>query len=244
MQTQVQLLLRYAREDLQLNVKRLTIVYGAQEPFVRIAHQYRAEGLQGRKVRIASLSELRANRARIAQQSARNQVQGFVTLLHGSELVQLLRWLSVTKATVHVLIPGLLGSEALSHSSFGRNLNVHLCYPTSAKDHQPQGIREFLAVAERHNLPKEHVAVQIRGFLAARIFFEGLARTGSELYREKLVDALETFYQFETGLSPAISYSPNRRLGTSGCYVAELNSLERRTKLQAWIELDTGQKDK
>jgi hypothetical protein len=43
------------------------------------------------------------------------------------------------------------------------------------------------------------------------------------LSRERLISALEGFYQFETGLTPAITYGPNRRIGTLGAYVVSVD---------------------
>ena len=36
------------------------------------------------------------------------------------------------------------------------------------------------------------------------------------LSREKMVTALEDLYEFDTGLTPPITYDPNRRIGARG----------------------------
>ena len=53
----------------------------------------------------------------------------------------------------------------------------------------------------------------IAAFAAAKLLEEGLRRAGRDLDRRKLVDALEELYGYETGLTPPLSYGPNRRIG-------------------------------
>jgi len=55
------------------------------------------------------------------------------------------------------------------------------------------------------------------------IFIEALTRAGRELSREKLVTALEGLYNFETGVTPPVSYGPNRRVGALGAHVTMID---------------------
>ena len=45
------------------------------------------------------------------------------------------------------------------------------------------------------------------------------ASAGRDLSRARLVDALEGLYEFETGLTPPVTYGPNRRLAVQGAHV-------------------------
>ncbi len=75
---------------------------------------------------------------------------------------------------------------------------------------------------------------------SAKILVEGLKRAGRDLSREKLVTAIEGFYDFDTGLTPAVSYGPNRRIGAMGAYVVSAVALRDPavTPPAEWIELD------
>ena len=63
---------------------------------------------------------------------------------------------------------------------------------------------------------------------------EALRRAGRNLTREKLVDILEEFDGYETGLIPRISYGPNRHIGALGGYVV---SFGRDQVKSEWVEL-------
>ena len=49
--------------------------------------------------------------------------------------------------------------------------------------------------------------VSLEGYLAARIFTEGLKKAGPNLTRESLVDALEKVQNYDLGIGPKVSYS-------------------------------------
>ena len=52
---------------------------------------------------------------------------------------------------------------------------------------------------------------------------ESLKRAGKDLSREKLIQTLEALYEYRTGLTPAITYGPNRRIGAMGAYVGHFD---------------------
>ncbi len=50
--------------------------------------------------------------------------------------------------------------------------------------------------------------VSLEGYLAARIFVEGLRRIEGDVTREKVVDALESLYDLDIGIDVPVSFSP------------------------------------
>lgn len=90
---------------------------------------------------------------------------------------------------------------------------------TLPRDYRREAVREFLSLVEEADLPRQGRPQQISTLAAAKVLVEGLRRTGRELTREKLVSTLEGFYDFGTGLTPPISYNPNRRIGAMGAHV-------------------------
>jgi hypothetical protein len=71
---------------------------------------------------------------------------------------------------------------------------------------------------------------------------EGLKRTGGELSREKFIGSLEKLYEFQTGLTPRLTYGPNRRIGALGSHIVTVD-LEKKdfTPVGGWIEIsDSG----
>ena len=65
---------------------------------------------------------------------------------------------------------------------------------------------------------------QLLAFAAAKVFVEALKRAGQDLTREKLITALEGFYDFETGVTPHLTFGPNRRIGATGAYIVGLDA--------------------
>ncbi len=123
------------------------------------------------------------------------------------------------------------GKDALSF--------IFLSFPTSPADQSPEGVREFSALAEKYKLPKQHLATQISAFSSAKILAEAIRRVGKDLSREKLIQALEGLYQYQTGLTPAITYGPNRRIGAIGAYIIKVDLKEKQfLPAGGWISVN------
>ena len=67
------------------------------------------------------------------------------------------------------------------------------------------------------------MAAQISAYSAAKILVEALKRAGKDVSREKLIQSLEGLYEYQTGLTPAITYGPNRRVGAMGAYIVAID---------------------
>ena len=112
---------------------------------------------------------------------------------------------------------------------------IHIAYPTLASDLKPEGISEYRALAARYSLPPEHVQAQIeRVSRAAR-----LRRAGRDLSRERFVAGLEQLYNFDTGVTPLLTYGPNRRIGARGAHimVVDLEARSLAAPGESWHEL-------
>ena len=96
---------------------------------------------------------------------------------------------------------------------------VQLAYPTLASDITPRGKEEYARLAQKYDLPQTHVQAQMAALAAGKLFVEGLRAAGRDLSRVRLVEGLEKLYKFETGVTPPLSYGPNRRIGARGAHV-------------------------
>jgi ABC-type branched-subunit amino acid transport system substrate-binding protein len=85
------------------------------------------------------------------------------------------------------------------------------------------GIQDFNRLREKYRLSPRHTVAQLTAYSAAKVLVQGLKLAGKDLSREKLVTSLETLYQFDTGLTPHISYGPNRRVGALGAHVVAVD---------------------
>jgi len=116
---------------------------------------------------------------------------------------------------------------------------IFLSFPTSPVDQSPEGVREFKALAEKYKLPKQHLAAQISTFSSGKILAEAIRRVGKDLSREKLIQALEGFYEYQTGLTPAITYGPNRRIGAMGAYIIKVDLKEKQfVPAGGWVSVN------
>lgn len=141
--------------------------------------------------------------------------------------------------TPHVFLPGSLVGKEIFDLSLSFQDKIYLAYPTLPSDQTPAGVIEYRALLEKHRLSTRHLAAQISAYCAAKILLEGLKLAGKELSREKLVVALEGLYELDTGLSPRITYGPNRRIGALGAHIVAID-LQKREFIPAgeWIGLD------
>lgn len=138
-----------------------------------------------------------------------------------------------------VYLPGAnagAGVFGAPHSFSGK---IFLSFPTSPADQTPEGVAEFRALAAKYALPEHHLAAQLSAFAAAKVLVEGLKRAGRDVSREKLVETLEGLEGYGTGLTPALTYGPNRRIGADGAYVITVD-LEKKQFVPAgpWVATD------
>jgi ABC-type branched-subunit amino acid transport system substrate-binding protein len=138
--------------------------------------------------------------------------------------------------TPHVFLLGALTSRSLVNTvpvSFKDH--VFLAFPTVPNDVTPAGLAELRALQEKYKFPPGHIASQLSAFAAAKIFTEALKRAGRDLSREKLVMALEGLYEYDTGVTPSITFGPNRRVGAMGAYVLSIDPAKKEFVSSGWV---------
>ncbi len=156
----------------------------------------------------------------------------------GEEAVALMREADKLNWSPAVYLTGAGGSGIMEAPlSFSRK--IYLAFPTAPADQTADGVREFRALAAKYGLPRTHLATQLSAQGAAKILVEGLKRAGRDVSREKLIETLEGLDQFVTGLTPAVTYGPNRRIGAMGAYVVTVD-LEKKEFVPAsdWVNVN------
>lgn len=115
---------------------------------------------------------------------------------------------------------------------------IFIAYPSLASDIDAKGRAAYRELAGRHALPPDHIQAQIAAFAAAKLLEEGLRRAGAGIDRTRLVESLEALYEFRTGLTPPLTYGPNRRIGARGAHVLAVDLANRAYRpLGGWREL-------
>jgi ABC-type branched-subunit amino acid transport system substrate-binding protein len=103
------------------------------------------------------------------------------------------------------------------------NHRIFIAYPTLTSDVSEEGKSAYRALAERHALPRDHLQAQMTAYAAAKLLVEGVRRAGRDLDRVGLVEGLEALYEYDTGVTPRLTYGPNRRIGARGAHVVSVN---------------------
>ena len=138
----------------------------------------------------------------------------------------------------YVLLPGSLAGRFVFDLPAVLQGRILLSYPSLPGDRTRAGLTAFEDLRKRHGLVKRHNVAQISAYTASVVLVEGLKRAGKQLNRAKLVTALEGLYRFESGLTPAISYSANRRIGVLGAHIVAVDLKQKQFKpVGQWIEL-------
>ncbi len=121
--------------------------------------------------------------------------------------------------TFPLYLPGSLAARATLNAIPTFRQKIYLAYPTTPIDQTPAAWSEFQALLARHQIAPRHTAAQLSAYIAAKLFAEGLKRASRDLTREKLLTALEGLYEFDTGLTPRLTFGPNRRIGAFGVHI-------------------------
>jgi ABC-type branched-subunit amino acid transport system substrate-binding protein len=100
---------------------------------------------------------------------------------------------------------------------------VFISFPTIPSDVTTAGSAEFTALRQKYKLPEAHVASQLTALAAAKLFVATATSAGRDLTREKLIKALEAISNFDTGLTPKITFGPKRRIGARGAYILSID---------------------
>lgn len=116
-------------------------------------------------------------------------------------------------------------------SGFSRR--VFLAYPFVPSDWTPSGRTALTLLREHQGLGGQHAVLQVGAFSSMLLLSEGMKQAGRDASREKLISALEGLHDFDTGLTPLISFGPGRRLGLSGAHIVTVDLPDQRFYLVA-----------
>lgn len=139
------------------------------------------------------------------------------------ELETLLAALAEADSVPLVAVPASRVTRSLFDAPAAFDGRILSAYPRSPSDVTDSGRQAYLALRAEHELAGDHASAQLAVLAAAETFAEAAMRAGRHLSRESLVRALETLREFETGLTPALTFSLNRRVGALGGYVVRVD---------------------
>lgn len=141
----------------------------------------------------------------------------------GKEQSSFLTEAEATDWRPYVFFLGVMTGKDLPTLTEAFKDKIYIAFPTVPADITTEGMAEFDALHEKYKLPPRHTASQIAAFATAKVFVAALTRAGKDLSREKLITALEGLYNYDTGLTPRITFGPNRRVGAAGAHIIKID---------------------
>jgi ABC-type branched-subunit amino acid transport system substrate-binding protein len=153
----------------------------------------------------------------IASSLTRQNLRTVFFLGNGRELQALLN----SARDLTVFQPGPLAGQALFDSDAEFADRVFLSFPTLPGDMAPEALEEFHLLLHKQGLSSSQAAPSLLAVASAKVLVEALRQSGRHLTRATVVDALIHLNDFNTGLTPPVSYRPDRRIGALQGYVVE-----------------------
>lgn len=222
---QARVLIDFASQKLKLLDPRIAILYPDSENFLEVTGAIEEQGKKYGWSQVARV-DYPPGQFEAAQIVKRLHQRGADIIFFfgsGGDGIRLMREADMINWTPHLFLAGQLAGKEILDAPSSFKGKIFLAYPTLPSDQTREGAMEYHSFLERHKLTSRHTAVQLFVYSSSKILVEGLKLAGKDLSREKLVAALEGFYNFDTGLTPRITYGPNRRIGALGAYVVTID---------------------
>jgi ABC-type branched-subunit amino acid transport system substrate-binding protein len=166
----------------------------------------------------------------VAKAIAESGTQAVIFLGAESEFDGLVRELANRVPVPRVYLLSSLISRPLADLPAVFDQRVFLAYPTLSSDITARGRQEYQELASTYSWENDHIQARLAALAAAKLFVEGLRKAGRDLSRVRLVEGLESLYAFETGVTPRLSYGPNRRIGAHGAHVVMVDLVNKMYK--------------
>jgi ABC-type branched-subunit amino acid transport system substrate-binding protein len=204
------------------------------EPLLRVARDRISEKDDEGEATLAIWSVGNFDAAQFAGKLADNASQALIFAGDQSELDALLAELATRDHAPRVYVLSSLVGRPLLDVPAAFHQRIFIAYPTTSQDITPRGREDYARIAERQSLPNKHIQAQLAALAAAKVFVEGLRRAGRVLSRTRLVEGIEKLYNFETGVTPPLTYGPNRRIGAFGAHIVTVDLENRRYVPVGW----------
>jgi ABC-type branched-subunit amino acid transport system substrate-binding protein len=172
--------------------------------------------------------EVTADLARTAQQLSDDNLRSALLLLPGNTATALIRECAKRKPQYTLLLPGSLTNASAIEAAGDLASPSYFAMPSLPTDAAPEAVDEYRVLATRHRLPPRDIPVQWQAIASAKVLVEGLKSAGRDLTATRLVAALEQFQDFAPGLTTAVSFGPNRRVGLSSVRISRLDPATKR----------------
>jgi ABC-type branched-subunit amino acid transport system substrate-binding protein len=240
MREQMRALAEFAASELQLQQPQIAIIYPDNGDYEAIAAALQADCRKRGWTDINILKYLPGS-LEVDRWSELFDVERALAVFYlggGKDFRDLTRIAGGEGPPLYFLLPGSVAQPDFLDLSDPFRARIFLAYPTLPLDQTPSGIGRLRGLQQRHRIGGQHEPAQISAYSAARLLVEGLKRAGRDVSREKLVSALESLNDLETGLTPPLSFGAARRIGALGAHIVDADATSGVLRpLGTWIDL-------
>jgi ABC-type branched-subunit amino acid transport system substrate-binding protein len=121
------------------------------------------------------------------------------------------------------LAPAPMAGNALLSAPPGFLRSAFLASPLGIPDPSSKKMEEYFRLEEKYGGGRKHRAFLHLAYSGAVLLEEGLKRSGKGVTREKFVDSIGNVWKLETGVTPPLTYTPNRRAGALGAAILRVD---------------------
>ena len=228
----------FAMRELGAGTRRIAVVHAPEAPYAEAARAA-AEELRKRGGLPPEVVALPAEPAALAERLRRGSFGAVLVLAGDGALEALAQDLAAAGGSPPLLASGTLAGRAATQVAGRYPGKLFLAFPGSPSDESTAASRELARLRDAGGAAGRSRASQASAFVDAAVLVEGLKRTGRALSRERLVASLEALHGFETGLSPPVTFGPDRRVGAMGAHVVRVDPAGKAfVPMGGWIPLE------
>ncbi|MGE5321922.1 MAG: ABC transporter substrate-binding protein [Actinomycetota bacterium] len=227
---QARVLVRFARQDMEKPVSTIAVVFPEQYQDLADATARECHSQTFALVLQEKYSNFSAEAANMIDSLRKAKVDGILFLGDGKELHELLLTAKQANWSPAIFQPGAFAGGEVFDIPKEFDEQVYFSFPALPSDIRVEGLDEYEALVRTHELKVVQPLLSASALATGKVLVEGLRESGRQLSRQKLVDTLAAMYNFNTGLTPPVTFGATRRIGALGAYVVKLD-LKKKTLL-------------
>jgi hypothetical protein len=179
-------------------------------------------GAEGKQMELLTVTSATSWRQLVGDLALRKV--GSMSFLAGPDLVlPFAQAAAAADLAPSVYLLGMLMGPQLAQLDARWASRVWVAYPNVPGAASAQGTAEFRALLRNHQVAEDFPAIQTSAIAAAKVLIEALRKSGRSVTRDGFVHALQSLHGFETGLTPRLSFGPNRRIGSQGVFLMQFD---------------------
>src|SRR5271166_5566920 len=237
-QEQSEALLRFAANDRRIGAARSVVIY-SEEGGIHAA----IDGITKRAKTVGWEQPWSVNVKELQDWSSLlrdGKIDAVFWLTSSEKLGEFFAAAIATQVFPLVLAPSAFVGPEIYQAPSQFSGRLFLSFPILPTDQTKEGETESLELARAGRFSEGNLAERLVALSAAKLLIYGLQKAGREVTRDKVIETLEKLYHFDTGQTPPLTFSPNRRVGALGAHIIGID-LEKKQLLlpSTWIELES-----